>query len=98
MRKVSSAVIITLDAEVRTRGGKDEDGDGGCEHGGWTMPYWHDDIGAGFFEIMKGADTLLLGRRTYVTHAEAFEPMKDDPFADALNATKKYVVSRTLEK
>lgn len=26
--------------------------------------------------IIKDADALLLGRRTYVTHAEAFEPMK----------------------
>jgi dihydrofolate reductase len=38
---------------------------------------------------------VLLGRRTYVTHGEAFEPMGvDDPFANM----KKYVVSRTLEK
>lgn len=38
---------------------------------------------------------MLLGRRTYVTHAEAFEPdPAQDPFGDAA----KYVVSRTLEK
>lgn len=98
MRKLIVSEFMSLDGVIQAPGGKDEDREGGFEHGGWTMPYWHDDIGKAFFEIMQGADTLLLGRRTYVTHAEAFEPMKDDPFADALNATTKYVVSRTLEK
>ncbi|MCU1258476.1 MAG: hypothetical protein JWO80_1361 [Bryobacterales bacterium] len=63
------------------------------------MPYWHDDIGATFVALMQDADALLLGRRTYVTHAQAFEPMAPgDPFGDLMNAPKKYVVSRTLEK
>lgn len=32
-------------------------------------------------------------------HAEAFEPMEPgDPFGDMMNAPKKYVVSRTLDK
>ncbi len=48
---------------------------------------------------MQDADALLLGQRTYVTHAAAFEPMAlGDPFGDMMNAPKKYVVSRTLEK
>ena len=37
--------------------------------------------------------------KLYVVHAQAFEPMKaGDPFGDMMNAPKKYVVSRTLEK
>ena len=48
---------------------------------------------------MKDVDAFLLGRRTYVTHAQAFEPMAPgDFFGDMMNAPKKYVVSRTLEK
>jgi dihydrofolate reductase len=48
---------------------------------------------------MQDADALLLGRRTYVTHAQVFEPMPPgDPFGDMINTPKKYVVSRTLEK
>ena len=48
---------------------------------------------------MQDVDAFLLGRRTYVTHAEAFEPMPaGDPFGDLMNAPAKYVVSRTLEK
>jgi dihydrofolate reductase len=63
------------------------------------MPYWHDDIGKHFGDVMQHADALLLGRRTYVTHAEAFEPMAPgDPFGDMMNAPAKYVVSKTLEK
>jgi len=69
------------------------------EHGGWTIPYWHDDIGTTFFALIKDCDALLLGRRTYVTHAEAFEPMAPgEPFGDAMNAPRKYVVSKTLQK
>ena len=99
MRKLIVSEFISLDGVIQAPGGKDEDRDGGFEHGGWTMPYWHDDIGAGFFALMQDVDALLLGRRTYVTHAEAFEPMAPgDPFGDLMNTPKKYVVSQTLEK
>lgn len=97
MRKLIVSEFVTLDGVMQAPGGKDEDTDGGFEHGGWTLPYWHDDIGAAFFELMKDCDAFLLGRRTYVTHAEAFEPLPaGDPFGDVMNAKKKYVVSATL--
>jgi dihydrofolate reductase len=99
MRKLIVSEFVTLDGVMQAPGGKDEDTDGGFEHGGWTMPYWHDDIGKTFFSMMQGCDALLLGRRTYVIHAEAFEPMPaGDVFGDMMNAPKKYVVSRTLAK
>ncbi len=99
MRKLIVSEFMSLDGVMQAPGGKDEDRDGGFEHGGWTIPYWHDDIGATFLSLMQDVDALLLGRRTYVIHAEAFEPMPPgDPFGDVMNAPKKYVVSRTLEK
>jgi dihydrofolate reductase len=99
MRKLIVSEFVTLDGVMQAPGGKDEDRDGGFEHGGWTIPYWHDDIGKTFDALMKECDALLLGRRTYVTHAEAFEPMAPgDPFGDMMNRPKKYVVSRTLKK
>jgi dihydrofolate reductase len=99
MRKLIVSEFVTLDGVMQAPGGKDEDRDGGFEHGGWTLPYWHDDIGASFGALMQDVDALLLGRRTYVTHAAAFEPMPPgDPFGDMMNAPKKYVVSRTLER
>jgi dihydrofolate reductase len=99
MRKLIVSEFVTLDGVMQAPGGKDEDRDGGFEHGGWTVPYWHDDIGKSFDALMKDVDAFLLGRRTYVTHAEAFEPMAPgDPFGDMMNRPKKYVVSRTLKK
>ena len=99
MRQLIVSEFVTLDGVMQAPGGKDEDRDGGFEHGGWTLPYWHDDIGKSFLALMQGVDSLLLGRRTYVTHAAAFEPMAPgNPFGDAMNAPRKYVVSKTLEK
>ncbi len=98
MRKLIVAEFITLDGVIQAPGGADEDTDGGFVHGGWTFPYWHDDIGAHFFEAMSQADTILLGRKTWQTHGEAFEPMPEgDPFGDVMNAVRKVVVSTTLK-
>ena len=99
MRKLIVHEFVTMDGVMQAPGGKDEDRDGGFEYGGWTWPYWHDDIGKSFGAVMQDVDAILLGRRTYVTHAEAFEPMPPgDPFGDMMNAPKKYVVSKTLQK
>ena len=99
MRKLIVSEFVTLDGVMQAPGGKDEDRDGGFEYGGWTVPYWHDDIGGAFFSLMQNVDAILLGRKTYVTHAEAFEPMAPgDPFGDLMNTPKHYVVSKTLDK
>jgi dihydrofolate reductase len=99
MRKLIVTEFITLDGVIQAPGGADEDRDGGFAHGGWTMPYWHDDIGKSFGALMKDTDAFLLGRRTYTTHAAAFEPMPaGDFFGDMMNTPAKYVVSKTLEK
>ena len=99
VRKLIVSEFVTLDGVIQAPGGKDEDRAGGFEYGGWTWPYWHDDIGKSFGAIMKDADALLLGRKTYLTHAAAFEPMlPGDVFGDMMNAPKKYVVSKTLDK
>jgi dihydrofolate reductase len=99
MRKLIVHEFMSLDGVVQAPGGQDEDRDGGFAHGGWTIPYWHDDIGVAFFQAMQTVDSFLLGRRTYEIHAGAFEPMAPgDPFGDLMNAPKKYVVSRTLKK
>lgn len=97
MRELIVAEFMSLDGVIQAPGGKDEDTDGGFTEGGWTRPLWHDDIGKHFFETLETADALLLGRRTWQGHGGAFETMQGDPFADALNAIQKYVVSTTLE-
>ncbi len=98
MRKLIVAQFISLDGVIQAPGGVDEDTDGGFTHGGWTHPYWHDDIGAHFFQAMTESDTLLLGRKTWQGHGAAFDPMPEgDPFGDVMKSKKKYVVSTTLK-
>jgi dihydrofolate reductase len=86
-----------LDNVIQAPGGAEEDTEGGFTQGGWTRPFWHDDIGAHFVEEMRRSDALLLGRKTWQIHGGAFEPMPaGDPFSDVLNTMPKYVVSTTL--
>lgn len=97
MRKIIVAEFITLDGVIQAPGGAAEDTDGGFMHGGWTWPYWDDAIGEHFFQVMSGADALLLGRKTWEIHGGAFEPMVNDPFGDPMNNITKYVVSNNLK-
>lgn len=65
----------------------------------WTFQYFNDDVGQEVGSQMAESDAILLGRRTYEEFA-AYWPDKsaaDDPIADFLNNTPKYVASTTLE-
>lgn len=98
MRKIIVGMFVSLDGVVQAPGHPEEDREGGFEHGGWTMPYWHDDIGQTIFASMSASDALLLGRKTYQGFAAAFASAPaGDPFADYMNHTPKYVVSTTLK-
>ena len=97
MRKLVVSEFVSLDGVMQAPGGADEDTEGGFKHGGWTLPYWHDDIGAHFFQSMQECDAFLLGRKTWQGHA-VFESMEEgDPFGDLMKAMPKYVVSTTLQ-
>jgi len=64
----------------------------------WTTPYFDEEVGEAMQSGMDASDAMLLGRRTYEDF-EAYWPDKtaeDDPYADYINATQKFVVSRTL--
>ena len=94
MKKIIIHEFITLDGVIQAPGSPTEDTDGGFTHGGWTLPYWHDEIGAHFGQIFADADTLLLGRKTWEGHGAAFEP---NPAEDPFGGMQKYVVSNTLK-
>ena len=97
MRKIVVSEFMSLDGVMQAPGGPDEDTEGGFAQGGWSQPYWHDEIGAHFAQVMSEGDALLLGRKTWQIHGGAFEPMAEgDPFGDVMNTTPKYVVSTTL--
>lgn len=97
MRKLIVAEFVSLDGVMQAPGGIDEDVDGGFKYGGWTIPYWHDDIGANFIQAMSECDTLLLGRKTWQVHTVFDSMAEGDPFGDVMNAKRKYVVSTTLQ-
>jgi dihydrofolate reductase len=97
MRKLIVSEFMSLDGVMQAPGAPDEDTEGGFTQGGWTLPYWHDDIGAHFFQAMGECDTFLLGRKTWQGHS-VFEAMAEgDPFGDVMKAKQKYVVSTTLQ-
>ena len=89
--------FMSLDGVVQAPGGPEEDTDGGFAHGGWSHPYFDVEVmGAAVGEGMNTADALLFGRRTWQGMAAAWPERAGDPYADQMNAIKKYVASRTL--
>jgi dihydrofolate reductase len=99
MRKLIVSEFLSLDGVMQAPGGADEDTEGGFTQGGWTGPYWHDAIGGAFGAMMQDTDAFLLGRKTYLIHGNAFEPLPPGDFVgDMMNSPAKYVVSKTLEK
>jgi dihydrofolate reductase len=89
--------FMSLDGVVQAPGGPEEDTDNGFAHGGWSHPYFDVEvmgpvIGGG----MATAEALLFGRRTWQAMASAWPDRAGDPYADQMNAIKKYVASRTL--
>jgi dihydrofolate reductase len=89
--------FMSLDGVVQAPGGPDEDTDGGFAHGGWSGPYFDPEVmGPAVAEGMSTAEALLFGRRTWQGMAAAWPDRAGDPYADQMNAIKKYVASRTL--
>jgi dihydrofolate reductase len=89
--------FMSLDGVVQAPGGAEEDTEGGFAHGGWSMPYFDPEVmGSIIGQEMDAADALLFGRRTWQGMAAAWPERAGDPYADQMNAIKKYVVSGTL--
>ena len=99
MGKLTIATFMTLDGVMQAPGGPDEDRDSGFEHGGWSFPYFSEDMGDVISDAFGKAECFLLGRRTYEIFAGSWPnfPDKDDPVASRLNTLPKYVVSTTLQ-
>src|SRR5256884_4055660 len=74
MRNIVVSEFVSLDNVMQAPGGAEEDTEGGFTHGGWTGPFWHDDIGAHFFWAISHSDALLLGRKTWQIHGGGVLP------------------------
>jgi dihydrofolate reductase len=99
MRKLVLVEFITLDGVMQGLGSPDEDRDGGFEYGGWGAPYTDDVQMRAAVEAMAATTAYLLGRKTFEKMA-AFWPYQpdDNPMAAHLNATPKYLATRTLRE
>jgi len=100
MSKLVVSTFVSLDGVMQGPGGPDEDREDGFAHGGWSVPYFDEDMGAIMVEQFAGMESLLLGRRTYEIFAAHWPQVTDenDPVATKLNAMPKYVASRTLRE
>jgi dihydrofolate reductase len=98
VRQLIVIEFVTLDGVMQGLGSPDEDRDGGFAHGGWGAPYGDDILQAAALEGMESTTAYLFGRRTY-EKLLAFWPHQPsaNPMAAHLNATPKYVATRTLD-
>jgi dihydrofolate reductase len=86
MRKVCAGLMMSLDGVVETPAK-------------WSDPYFVPEMGALMAEGIANADTVLLGRRTYLEFAGMWPAQGDGhPMAAFLNNAPKYVASSTLDK
>jgi|SRR5438876_1637007 len=91
-------ISLTLDGVMQAPGRPDEDRRGGFEHGGWAAPYSSPEQGQMAADSMATTGALLLGRRTYEDFYSFWPHQTDNPFTEVLNASRKYVASRTLRE
>jgi dihydrofolate reductase len=92
MGKVVVTEFVSLDGVMEDPGGAE-----GTPHGGWTIPYWNDEISSFKKEELFAAEAMLLGRVTYEGFAAAWPAMRDEAgFADRMNGIAKHVVTSTL--
>lgn len=97
MRKLGVIEFLTLDGVMQGLGSPDEDREGGFEYGGWGAPYGDEVLGRKAGEGLGMTTAYLFGRRTYEKMAAHWPNEPDEnPIAAHLNATPKYVVTRTL--
>ena len=88
--------FLTLDGVMQAPGGPEEDPSGGFAHGGWSVNYWDEEMGAAMDETMGKPFDLVLGRKTYEIFAAHWPHSTDESAAVPLNRATKHVASRTL--
>ena len=99
MAKLVANTFLTLDGVMQAPGGPEEDRSNGFAHGGWSVPYWNDDMLRVIAEESARMDALLLGRTTYDIFAAHWPRVSDeDPVAATLNRAPKYVASNTAQR
>lgn len=96
MRNIIVLSFISLDGVMQGPGGQKEDTDGNFTLGGWTVPYFDDELGKTMGEQITKPFELLLGRRTFEIFA-GYWPQHEQEWP-GINKATKYVASNTLTK
>src|SRR4051812_16466404 len=91
MRKLKIIEHISLDGVIQSSG---EDG---FPYANWTAPYRTPAGREAMLAAHGQSFDLLLGRRTYDMWSGFWPKVPSDPFADRLNAAKKFVVTHRPE-
>ena len=98
MRSITVTMWVTLDGVVQGLGRADEDTRGGFTHGGWGERYQDEVMGREMAKGMSRPGDMLFGRRTWQDFITVWARRTDgNPFTTRMNATTKYVVSKTLD-
>jgi dihydrofolate reductase len=98
MGSVTVTMWVTLDGVVQGLGRPDEDTRGGFTYGGWGPRFNDEVMGREMAKAMTRPGDMLFGRRTWQDFITAWGRRTDgNPVTARMNATTKYVVSRTLE-
>jgi len=96
MRKLTGAVFLSLDGIMQAPGGPEEDQSGGFQFGGWTAPFWDEDMGP-FEKILGSEYDLLLAKRTYDIFSAYWPYNQDNPIGARFQRINKYVLTHSDE-
>ncbi len=95
MRRVVAAEYLSVDGRMEMEDPERKE----QEVGGWTGPYWNDELQKMQYDQLFASDALLLGRVTYESFAAVWPSVTDEQgFADRMNSLPKYVASTTLKE
>jgi dihydrofolate reductase len=83
MRKIINSAFISLDGVT-------------ADPGAWSRGYFDQEAALEAVKALQAHDGMLMGRGTYEYFADDM-PKQTGPYADAINAIRKYVFSSTLE-
>jgi dihydrofolate reductase len=95
MRRLVAAEYVTIDGVMQDPGGVGE-----IERGGWSSPYWNDELAKYQTDQLFASDALLLGRKTFTGFAAAWPGAEETEgeFAVRMNNLPKFVVSQSLKE
>ncbi len=96
MRRLTGAVMISLDGVMQAPGGPEEDPTAEFELGGWVFPFWDESGGEQFDKFLFKPDyDLLLARRTYDIFAAYWPDNRDNPIGERFQRIDKYVLTHS---